>query len=152
MVLVNINIVLRKQLIKTLVWSIALYGSETWVIGEIERKKIEAFEMWCWRKMNKIKWTDKISNERVLELIGEKRQIWNMLGERRHRWIGHLYRHSNFMVSIIEGRRHGNQGRGRPRSRYIDQVMKYSGSETYDEMKRKTSDRVEWRAINQSSD
>ncbi|KAI5715577.1 hypothetical protein M8J77_018806 [Diaphorina citri] len=146
----NINIHLRKQLIKTLVWSIALYGSETWVIGMAERKKIEAFEMWCWRKMNKIKWTERMSNERVLQMVGERRQIMNMLEERRHRWIGHLYRHNDFMVAIIEGKRQGSQGRGRPRERYIDQIVKYSGSETYADMKRKTSDRVEWRAINQS--
>uniref|UniRef100_A0A8D8XSF1 Reverse transcriptase domain-containing protein n=1 Tax=Cacopsylla melanoneura TaxID=428564 RepID=A0A8D8XSF1_9HEMI len=57
----NINLHLRKQLIKTLVWSVALYGSETWVIGERDRKRIEAFEMWCWRKMMKIKWTERMS-------------------------------------------------------------------------------------------
>jgi hypothetical protein len=133
----NIDIKLRKQLIKSLVWSVALYGSETWVI--------EAFEMWCWRRMKKIKWTERMSNI-------ERRQLWDVLEERRHKWIGHLYRHNDFMVSIIKGRRQGDQGRGRPRLSYISQVVKYSGCNSYAEMKRKTSDRTSWRATNQSTD
>ncbi|KAI5728729.1 hypothetical protein M8J77_020289 [Diaphorina citri] len=146
----NINLNLRKQLIKTLVWSIALYGSETWVIGERERKKIEAFEMWSWRRMMKIKWTERMSNERVLELVGESRQILRMLSERRHKWVGHMYRHNDFMISILEGKREGSQPRGRPRLSYINQIVKYSGSNSYTEMKRKTSNREEWRASYQS--
>uniref|UniRef100_A0A8D8XVA7 Uncharacterized protein n=1 Tax=Cacopsylla melanoneura TaxID=428564 RepID=A0A8D8XVA7_9HEMI len=83
--------------------------------------------MWCWRRMKKIKWTERVSNERVLEMVNEERQIWKEIQERRHRWIGHIYRHNTFVVDTIEGRREGAQGRGRPRMSYIKQIMEYAG-------------------------
>uniref|UniRef100_A0A8D8S526 Endonuclease-reverse transcriptase n=1 Tax=Cacopsylla melanoneura TaxID=428564 RepID=A0A8D8S526_9HEMI len=106
--------------------------------------------MWCCRRMMRIKWTERMTNERVLEMVQEERQIWKVLTERRHKWMGHVYRHNDFIVSIIEGKREGHQRRGRPRERYIQQIVKYSGSNTYPDMKRKTSDREAWRASNQS--
>jgi hypothetical protein len=51
--------------VKKFVWSVALYKSEARTIGKINQKRPEAFETWCWRRMFKIKWTDKISNEEV---------------------------------------------------------------------------------------
>ncbi|MGI4401071.1 reverse transcriptase domain-containing protein [Klebsiella pneumoniae] len=56
----NINVGVRKRLLKTFVWSVALYGCETWVLGKSERDRLEAFEMWCYRRMMKIKWVDKV--------------------------------------------------------------------------------------------
>jgi len=51
------NIATKKRLIKTYVWSVALYGSETWTINKKEKDMLEALEMWCWRKMQRISWT-----------------------------------------------------------------------------------------------
>uniref|UniRef100_A0A8D8SS06 Reverse transcriptase n=1 Tax=Cacopsylla melanoneura TaxID=428564 RepID=A0A8D8SS06_9HEMI len=84
----NMNIELRKQLIKSLVW--------------------------------KVRWTERISNERVLEMVNEVRQIWKVVQQRRHKWMGHVYRHNDFVVNIIEGRRAGAQGRGIPRMAFIN--------------------------------
>jgi len=66
------NIVTKKQLIKTYVWSVALYGSETWTISKKEKDMLEAFEMWCWRKMQKISWIDRRSNEDILRTIDKQ--------------------------------------------------------------------------------
>ena len=52
----------RKRLVRCYVWSIALYGAETWTLGATDQKHLESFEMWCWRRMEKISWTDHVRN------------------------------------------------------------------------------------------
>ena len=60
----TLGLKLRKKLAKYYIWIIALYGAETWTIRAVER--LESFEMWCWRRMEKISWTDHVRNEEVL--------------------------------------------------------------------------------------
>jgi hypothetical protein len=73
----SINMHLRKHLVKTFVWSGLLYGSETWTLGEAEKKRIVAFEMWCYRRMLKIPWVDRVTNEEVLRKIEEEKPgLW----------------------------------------------------------------------------
>ena len=57
---------LRKKLVKCYIWSVALYGAETWTLRAVDQKHLESFEMWCWRRMEKISWTDHVRNEDVL--------------------------------------------------------------------------------------
>ena len=63
---------LRKRLVKCFVWSVELYGAETWTLRQNEKNELEAFEMWVWRRMEHVKWTDKIKNAVVLERLGEE--------------------------------------------------------------------------------
>ena len=63
---------MKKTLIKTCIWSVALYGSETWTLGKNEGRVINVFEIWCWRRKLKIKWTDRIKNEESFSK-GERR-------------------------------------------------------------------------------
>ena len=60
------NLELRKKLVKCYVWSIALYGAETWTLRAVDQKHLGSFEMWCWRRMGKTSWTDYVRNEDVL--------------------------------------------------------------------------------------
>ena len=60
-----------------------MYGCETWTIGEAERKRLEAFEISCYRRMMNIKWMDRITNEEVLGRIGERRTLWKSLEEEK---------------------------------------------------------------------
>src|SRR5215470_4382960 len=69
----------RKKLVKCYVWSMALYGAETWTLRATDQKRLESFEMWCWRRMKKISWTDHVRNEEVLL-------------KRKAKWIGHILR------------------------------------------------------------
>jgi hypothetical protein len=71
---------------------VALYGSEAWTIGKVDQKRLEAFETGCWRRLLKIKWTDKIRNEEVYRRIDGEWTLWNNIEKRRTRWIGHTLR------------------------------------------------------------
>ena len=73
----KLNIELRKKLVRCYVLSIAFYGSETWTLRKLEQKYLESFEMRCWRRMEKIKRSEKITNGQVFERIGENRTILN---------------------------------------------------------------------------
>ena len=102
----------KKKLIKSRIWSFALYGSETWTLGKPEERALNAFETWCWRRMLKIKWADRITNDEVFQKVKEKGLLLKILKTRRHSWIGHTIRHNEFVVNILEGAKSGKKTRG----------------------------------------
>jgi hypothetical protein len=61
------------KLVKCYIWSIALYGAETSTLRAIDQKQMESFKMWCWKRMEKISWTDHVRNEKVLLRVKEQR-------------------------------------------------------------------------------
>ena len=65
----KLDLNLRKKLIKCYIWSMALYGVETWTIRAADQKYLESFEMWCWRRMENISWTDLLRNGGVLQRV-----------------------------------------------------------------------------------
>jgi hypothetical protein len=69
----TLDLELRKKLVKCYIWSIALYGAETWTLRGVDQKLLESFEMWCWRRMEKISWTDHVRNEEVLLRFKEQK-------------------------------------------------------------------------------
>ena len=62
-----------------------------WSGNKDHRNKLEAFEMWLWRRMLKISWTEKVSNQQVLARIQEERSLLNSIQQRKHMWLGHVY-------------------------------------------------------------
>ena len=83
----NIDIEVRKKLIETYVWNVALYGCEAWTIDKGERRRSEAFAMYRYRKLLKISWVGKVTNEKVLNLVKEKRSSYASKMRRRVRLI-----------------------------------------------------------------
>ena len=118
----SINLNLKKRLVKSLVWSILLYASEAWTIMKSDINRLEAFEMWCWRRILKIKWTDRINNERVLETVGEERKLIGIIQNRKRKWVAHSIRHNNLLRLVLEGRIPGKRSRGRKRIMMLDSV------------------------------
>jgi len=72
---ITLDLELRKKPVKCYIWSVALCGAETGTVRAVDRKQLESFEMWCWRRMEKISWTDRVRNEEVLLSVKEQRNI-----------------------------------------------------------------------------
>jgi hypothetical protein len=75
---------MKKKLIKSYIWSVAVYGSETWNLGKSEERVLNAFETWSWRRMLKIKWTDSIRNDEIFQRTKEERLLLKILQNRCH--------------------------------------------------------------------
>src|SRR6476619_1545929 len=100
----SIRVDLRKRLVKILVWSVVLYGCETWTMRKEEINHLNAFEMWVWRRMGKVSWMDKTTNEQVLSSMNEKRSLIKTIWDRKKIWISHVVRGGGVMKLVLEGR------------------------------------------------
>ena len=134
----KMNLELKKIIMKCLVRSAALYAAETWTLTQTDRRRLEAFEMWIWRRMEKISWLDKVTNEEVLGRVNEDRQIPNSVWQRKHRRIGHVLRHDGLLHEIIEGRMKGKPTRGRRRMQMLHDL---ANDGAYVALKRAAEDR-----------
>ena len=98
---------LKKRMIKTLVWSVVLYGSETWTMRKEDISRLEAFEMWTWRRMEKISWTEHQTNEEVLGKVGEERDFIHIIRPRQRKCIGPTLRGESLLRTVIVGKMKG---------------------------------------------
>jgi len=105
---------MKEGLIKSCIWSVAVCGSETWTVGKNEETVINALETWCWRRMLKMKWTDRIMNDEVFQRAKKESLLSKILKTRCHSWIGHIIRHNEFLLNILEGAIYRKQAVGRP--------------------------------------
>ena len=119
----------------------ALYGCETWTMRKEESDRLAAFEMWIWRRMEKVSLNDKKTNEEILTLVEEERCMLEVIAKRKKAWIGHVLRGDGLLKLVIEGRMEGKRPRGRPRIGMMDDIMMGS----YGDMKRMALDRDSWR-------
>ena len=92
----------------------------------IDQKHMESFEMWCWRRIEKISWTDHVRNEEVLLRVKEQRNILHEISKRKAKWIGHILRRNCFLQRVIEGNIQGGievtGRRGRRRRKPLDDL------------------------------
>jgi hypothetical protein len=86
----KIDLELRKKLVKCYIWSIALHGVKPSKLRAVDQKHLHSFEMWCWRRMEKISWTDHVRNEEVLLRVKDQRNILYEISKRKANWINHI--------------------------------------------------------------
>ena len=131
-----------KKPVKCYILSIALYGAEIWTL-RADQKRLESFQMWCWRRMERISWTDHVRNEEVLLRVKEQRNILREISKRKANWIGHILRRNCLLQRVIEGNiKRGTEVRGR-RRKLLDDLKKRRG---YSHLKEEALDRTVWRA------
>ena len=111
----HLSIQTRSRAVKTYVWSVLLYGCETWTISNQMEQRLEAFEMWCWRRLLKISWVQRISNEDVLRRMGVGRELLLHVRGRQMRFLGHVMRSEELENLSLTGRVPGRRARGRQR-------------------------------------
>jgi len=102
-----LDLELRKKVVTCYIWSIALYDAETWTLWAVDQKHLESFEIWCWRRMENISWTDHVRNEELLPRVKEQRNILNETSKRKANGIGHILRRNCLLQRVIEGKRKG---------------------------------------------
>jgi hypothetical protein len=84
-----------------------LYGTDKWALRKLYEKHLANFEIWCWRRMEKISWTDRVRNEEVLHRVKEERNIVHTIKRRKANWIGHILRRNCLLKHVIEGQLEG---------------------------------------------
>ena len=83
------------------------YRAETWTMKKEDIKRLEAFEMWVWRKMEKVSWTEHKTNEDVLQIADEKRSLIETIRRRLKSFWGHIMRGDSLLRDVLEGRMEG---------------------------------------------
>ena len=99
---------------------------------------LNALEMWLWRRMARITWEMKRTNESVLQEIGVERELLRTLKNRKKKWLGHIIRGNSLYQTVIEGKLEGRRGRGRRRATLLGNLGR---GRSYGELKRMAEDR-----------
>jgi hypothetical protein len=135
------------RLVQTLVFPTVLYGSESWTMRKADRKKIDAFELWCWRRMLRIPWTAKRTNASVLNEVKPRLSLEARMLQQRLVFFGHVMRADDSMEkSIMLGKIEGSRRRGRPRARWLDTICEATGKRLA-ELRSMTRQRIHWKAF-----
>ena len=117
----DITLPTKVHLVKAMVFPIVMYGCESWTIKKAEPRRIDAFELWCWRRLLRVPWTAKRSNQSILKEIRPECSLEGLMLKLKLQYFGHLMRRDDslektLMLGKIEGRRR----RGQQRMRWLD--------------------------------
>ena len=119
----DITLPTKVRLVKAMVFPIVMYGYESWSVKKAERRRIDAFELWCWRRLLRVPWTARRSNQSILKEISPGFSLEGLMLKLKLQYFGHLMRRVDSLEkTLMLGGIGGRRRRGRQRMRWLDGI------------------------------
>ena len=113
----------KGRLVKAMVFPVVMYGCEIWTVKRSECQKIDAFELWCWRRVLRVPWTARRSNQCILKEISPGCSLEGLMLKLKLQYFGHLMRRADsFEKTLMLGKIEGRRRRGQQRMRWLDGI------------------------------
>ena len=113
----------KVRLVKAMVFPVVMYGCENWTIKKAECQRIDAFQLWCWRRLLRVPWTARRSNQSILKEISPDYSLEGLMLKLKLQYFGHqMQRTDSFEKTVMLGKIEGGTRRGRQRMRWVDEI------------------------------